>query len=103
MSYPPTVVRKFSFPIILLLLFWLFVSLRGQSDQSPELLLVAATPVETSGNLTEPSIVASTTERLNIAGLMNDYLAVFGILVASVILALRRRAHLVFGQGHRRR
>jgi hypothetical protein len=28
---------------------------------------------------------------------------VFGILVASVILAVRRRAHLVFGQHHRRR
>ena len=95
--------RKFSFPIILLLLFWLFVSFRGQSDQAPEPLLVAATSGETSGIPTDSGLVASTTERLNIAGLMNDYLAVFGILVASVILALRRRAHLVFGQGHRRR
>lgn len=101
--------RKLIFPLSLLLLFWLFVSLRGQSDADVQEFAAAVNPAEAttvidsalgSRNVAVPTVVG---DQLTFAGLMNDYLAVFGILVASVILALRRRAHLIFGQRHRRR
>lgn len=87
------------------MLFWLLVALRSRGDQTPEPLMVAAVPASSAmeQGFSDTGVVASATESLNIAGLLNDYLAVFGILVASVILAMRRRAHLVFGQQHRRR
>lgn len=95
--------RKFTLPLSLLVLFWLFVSLRVEGDADVA-QLVAASP----GDVVEPplsssSVMALTGEQLEFAGLMNDYLAVFGILVAAVILAMRRRAHLVFGRRHGRR
>lgn len=100
--------RKFNFPLSLLLLFWFFVSLRGQGDADVPEFVAAVNPAEADlvidssleGSGSVPIIVG---DKLAFAGLRNDYLAVFGILVASVILALRRRAHLVFGQHHRRR
>ncbi|MEN9020786.1 MAG: hypothetical protein GWQ05_17135 [Verrucomicrobiaceae bacterium] len=100
--------RKFNFPLSLLLLFWFFVSLRGQGDADVPEFVAAVNPAEADlvidssfeGSGSVPTIVG---DKLAFAGLRNDYLAVFGILVASVILALRRRAHLVFGQHHRRR
>ena len=101
--------RKLTFPLSLLVLFGFFVSLRGQGDRYVQLIAAAVNPAEmispidvvldTSG----VGLAAMTGDQLAVAGLLNDYLAVFGILVASVILALRRRAHLVFGQRHRRR
>ena len=100
--------RKFSFPLSLLLLFWFFVSLRGQGDADVPEFVAAVNPAEAAlvidGSLEgSGSVPAMVGDQLAFAGLKNDYLAVFGILVASVILALRRRAHLVFGQRHRRR
>ena len=74
-----------------------------------QLIEAAVNPVETISPIdvildtSGVGLAAMAGDQLVFADLMNDYLAVFGILVASVILALRRRAHLVFGQRHRRR
>ncbi len=101
--------RKFTFPLSLLVLFGLFVFLRGQGDKDVQLIEAAVNPVETISPIdvildtSGVGLAAMAGDQLVFADLMNDYLAVFGILVASVILALRRRAHLVFGQRHRRR
>lgn len=101
--------RKFTFPLSLLVLFGLFVFLRGLGDKDVQLIEAAVNPVETILPIdvildtSGVGLAAMVGDQLVFADLMNDYLAVFGILVASVILALRRRAHLVFGQRHRRR
>ena len=101
--------RKFTFPLSLLVLFGLFVFLRGQGDKDVQLIEAAVNPVETILPIdvildtSGVGLAAMVGDQLVFADLMNDYLAGFGILVASVILALRRRAHLVFGQRHRRR
>ena len=87
------------------LLFWLLISLRGQGDQAIQgLVATSATPSSLAEQTIQQSaIVAVASERASLGGLLDDYLAVFGILAASVILALRRRARLVFGQRHRGR
>ena len=75
------------------------MQLIGAAVNPAEMISPIDVVLDTSG----VGLAAMTGDQLAVAGLMNDYLAVFGILVASVILALRRRAHLVFGQRHRRR
>lgn len=101
--------RKLAFPLSLLVLFWAFVSLRGQGDAGVAELATSAAAAEAAVSidsaLSSSGVGLATVagDQLTFAGLMSDYFAVFGILVASVILAVRRRAHLVFGQHHRRR
>lgn len=42
----------------------------------------------------EHSLVTGATQALPFASLKDEYLAVFGILMVSVVLAMRRRAHV---------
>lgn len=90
--------RKSFFPLILLVLFGAFFLLHGQVDREPRLVASASKEtVEMSGFEQAlgggKQMMALSTKQLN--------LAVFAILAASVLLAMRRRPHLLLSRRRR--
>lgn len=89
--------RKSFFPLVLLVLIGAFFLLLGQGDGDP--LLVASTgqsEAETSGFEQASSgnrVMAFSSNQINFA--------VFAILGVSVLLAMRKRPHLMLGRRRR--
>ncbi|MGY8688407.1 MAG: hypothetical protein ACKVHP_11835 [Verrucomicrobiales bacterium] len=92
--------RKFLIPSLLLAVFWTFAIVRGDGDVPSQLVASAAEFIPS------PDLLAVSADQFDLNMLPQDYLknesfAVTGILLASIVLALRRRAHLVFGRPRR--
>ena len=93
--------HRLLYPLALLLLFWLFVSLRSQGDEATPGLASSATSAPALASASDQStadLLVSSTKETQFGYLGNEYLAIFGIMFVSVVLALRKRAYLGTGR-----